>query len=525
MKYSQFFALLLIFVLTGCSAPISVNKIEPAKPESIRLNPAPQESGLLLDRIAEAQRNLNPSKPETLETYNYLVSRLVDSLTKTQFDVSDQVFVLQGATRVYRLKIEEPIDLKGLKQTVVSVDRLEFTGDYAVNSNIKISGVGAPVVSTEKESQESANQHPFEISYRPLTAVADIGIKGSTLRFLDPYQTKTVSISGKSIPLAADYSAAPSLGLSETRLDKLGFARMLNPSRYDHTAKLNFLQPYDPNRIPVLFVHGLQSTPATWLPMYLELMNDPTIHEHYQFWVFSYPSGYPFPYSANLLREELNRVAQAYPKRKDLVIVGHSMGTLLSRLMISDAGDDLWKAFFKTPPGKTAIDRKSRRVLEEIFVFDARTDVSRAIFYSGPHQGSDLATGWIGRLGSKLVRLPSTFADMRNSVINVLTVDTTAMKLDHASNSIDTLAPNNRLVKETAKLPRDPDVPVHSIMGDRGKGDTPNSSDGIVPYWSSHLANQASEKIVPSGHGSHQHPEGIEEARRILKQHLKKSSN
>jgi hypothetical protein len=37
----------------------------------------------------------------------------------------------------------------------------------------------------------------------------------------------------------------------------------------------------------------------------------------------------------------------------------------------------------------------------------------------------------------------------------------------------------------------------HSIIGDRGKGDTPNSSDGVVPYWSSHLATAKSEKIVP----------------------------
>lgn len=71
----------------------------------------------------------------------------------------------------------------------------------------------------------------------------------------------------------------------------------------------------------------------------------------------------------------------------------------------------------------------------------------------------------------------------------------------------------------TSKLPLRPDVPIHSIMGDRGKGDTPDSSDGIVSYWSSHLKNQASEKIVPSGHGSHQHPEGMAEARRILRLH------
>jgi len=63
-------------------------------------------------------------------------------------------------------------------------------------------------------------------------------------------------------------------------------------------------------------------------------------------------------------------------------------------------------------------------------------------------------------------------------------------------------------------------VPYHSVIGDRGLGDTPNSSDGVVPYWSSHLKGAKSEKIVPSGHGAHENPEGIAEFRRILKLHL-----
>ena len=56
--------------------------------------------------------------------------------------------------------------------------------------------------------------------------------------------------------------------------------------------------------------HGLQDTPATWAPLLNELRADPEINTHYQFWVFSYPRGYPFPYSAELLREELDRIGR-----------------------------------------------------------------------------------------------------------------------------------------------------------------------------------------------------------------------
>lgn len=480
-------------------------------------NPVPNDAGLILDRIAAAQGEINVSRPETLERYNFLVARLVDQLLASEQNYSEYGVTLKGAQKRYRLTIEEPEDLKDQSHKVIPVDRLEFSGEYAEEARQIHWGLGAPVI---VRKPLKANQHPHQIPYRPLTALIDARTSSPVLRFLDPFSTDSVSLSGVKVRLSAGYSAACSFGISDSRIDKLGFARMLNPSRYDQTTTLAFLQPYDPERIPVLMVHGLQSTPATWLPMYLELMEDPQIRQKCQFWIFSYPSGYPFPYSASLLRDELKEVDQLYPDHKDIILMGHSMGTLLSRLMISEGGMDLWNQFFKRPPEDLKLNRKSRRLVTDLVMFKSRPNIERAIFYSGPHQGSEMALGWIGRLGSRLIRLPSTFADVRNSLINILTVDTAAMKLDRAPNSIDTLSPNNRMVKVFAKLPRRPDVPVHSIMGDRGKGDTPDSSDGIVPYWSAHLQNQASEKIVPSGHGSHAHPEGIAEARRILRKHI-----
>jgi hypothetical protein len=93
--------------------------------------------------------------------------------------------------------------------------------------------------------------------------------------------------------------------------------------------------------------------------------------------------------------------------------------------------------------------------------------------------------------------------------------------LKRIPNSIDTLSPRNRFVREMNKFPISPEVPYHSIIGDRGRGDTPNSSDGVVAYWSSHLDGAQSEKIVPSNHSSPLNPEAIAEVKRILLLHLK----
>jgi hypothetical protein len=94
------------------------------------------------------------------------------------------------------------------------------------------------------------------------------------------------------------------------------------------------------------------------------------------------------------------------------------------------------------------------------------------------------------------------------------------LKLNRLPNSIDTLSPNDPFVKEMNTLPMTKRIPYHSIIGDRGRGDTPNSSDGVVPYWSSHLERAESEKIVPCGHGAEHSSQGIAEVLRILHEHV-----
>jgi hypothetical protein len=77
----------------------------------------------------------------------------------------------------------------------------------------------------------------------------------------------------------------------------------------------------------------------------------------------------------------------------------------------------------------------------------------------------------------------------------------------------------NRMIHEQITHRRS--YSLHSIIGDRGRGDTPDSSDGVVPYWSSHLDGARSERIVPSGHPAHQNKQGMEEVDRILRLNLR----
>ncbi len=250
------------------------------------------------------------------------------------------------------------------------------------------------------------------------------------------------------------------------------------------------------------------------------LREDPDIRRRYQFWVFSYPSGYPYPYSAALLRKELDSVDRAFPNHKGIVLVGHSMGGMVSRLMITDVGDKLWRVYFGKSPAETNIPGSTKELLEESLIFNHRPEVRRIIFICSPHRGANMASNWIGRIGSMLVKPPVFLASIPMSTLTaVATSNPTAMQLNRMPNSIDTLAPNNRFVLEINKFPITSGIPFHTIEGDRGRGDAPNSSDGVVPYWSSHLEGAQSELVVPSKHSAHRNPQAIAEVRRILRLH------
>ena len=102
-------------------------------------------------------------------------------------------------------------------------------------------------------------------------------------------------------------------------------------------------------------------------------------------------------------------------------------------------------------------------------------------------------------------------------VIEAMPFQADDLKISRAPNSIDTLSPTSRFVRMINRIPIVGGIPYHTILGDRGKGDSPHSSDGVVPYWSSHLEGADSELIVPTGHDAFKSPLSVTEVLRILK--------
>lgn len=385
-----------------------------------------------------------------------------------------------------------------------------------VKNHYRQDGLGGALVGVRK----TATPEPFATRVgvtAPVTAVLDFKGREATLSLVDPTVKGKARIAAKERTLEADFSAPLAFYPNESELWK-GLMGALRTDKSMGLTGLYQLQPFETDRIPLVFVHGLMSTPRMWRNLVNEIETDPILRRRYQCWVFSYPTGNPPAYSAMRLREELRKFRSVHPDSKNMVLVGHSMGGILTRMQVTDIDRDAWnvigedkaRSFFKNVRPGDLVDRCA--------TFPANPEIERAVFICVPHRGSKMAVGTLGELAIRMIRLPADLTStVTNSMGNSMAIVTGGP--GRMPTSIDGLSPRNPLFPILDSRPIR--VPHHSIIGDRGKGDTPNSSDGVVEYWSSHLESAQSEKIVPGPHGAFDTPETITELRRILHLHLK----
>lgn len=388
----------------------------------------------------------------------------------------------------------------------------------SVKNRHRQDGIGGALVGVRKTTPLEPFS-PLVGVTAPVTATLDFKDYDVTLTLTDPAKESKARIAGRERTLAADFSAPLAYYPHPSELWQ-GLMGAIRVTEHMKTTGLYMLEPYDPDRIPLIFVHGLISTPRMWRNVINELETDHVLRRRYQCWVFSYPTGNPPLYSALRLREELEKVQQRYPQSKDMVLVGHSMGGLLSRTQVTNLDRDDWNVIGKDKADRLFANVRPGSLVERCTIFRANPHVDRAIFICTPHRGSEMAVGTLGDFAIKLISLPldivSAAATSVGSSMAVVTGDPNRMPT-----SIDGLSPKNPTLKVLDSRPIE--VPHHSIIGDRGKGDTPNSSDGVVGYWSSHLKTAKSEKIVPGPHGACELPETLDELRRLLRLHLQQN--
>jgi len=400
--------------------------------------------------------------------------------------------------------------------------KLQLAKSDATNpTDIRVYGLGLPLIAEQTDTRGYTMAYARTLMVRFDGSAATQGPIRAHGELFDPTVTESVEINGITVPLEADFST-PLRYATARPARTSGIAALLDPGRYLQRGGLYETAPYDQEKIPVVFVHGLASNPRTWLAMLHALMADPVLRQRCQFWFFAYPSGMPIPYSAMVLRESLENARQKY-RFDDLVLVGHSMGGLVSRMCVLTSGDRIVGAISKTPFKEWELPEASKSLLARALVFRALPFVKRVVFLATPHRGSADAAGRGGSIGAHLIKLPSSVTQAHEDLLAWLANDPGAQsdRVDPALLSgVGNLRPDHPIQGLVATWRYREGLRVHSVIGNKSAADTPGGTDGTVTYESAHLDGAASEKIVKSGHSVQKSPAGAAEVARILHLHL-----
>jgi hypothetical protein len=496
------------------------------------------------DRFAHLRNPYDPEFRGACDLYNGALESALRHIKQTGQLKPNTTQVINAADHTLHLTIA----LRGKAWNAEDFDEFKFVSDYIVKglkNQYHTYGLGVPLIAVAHKRRAGGpadRYYPPEMSL-PTTAFMRLVPNGSddltehaaVLELYDPLSSADIEVASRRVPLESDLSTPLAYLLNQPKLQKkldqptLG---LLDPDETNQLDGLFMLDPYQPGKIPVLMVHGIWSSPITWMEMFNDLRAVPEINDHYQFWFYLYPTGQPFWFSAAQLRHDLAVMRQTLdphgqePALDQMVLVGHSMGGLVAKLQTLESSSDYWHVVSKEPFEAVKASHEVKETLGETFFFHPNPAVRRLITIGTPYHGSHFANSTTAWLGSKLITLPKMLVrggeQLHRDNPNFFAKD----NLIDVPTSIDALSPSSPVFPVMLASHHLPSVKNHNVIGriqtDRlvnymigGEG------DGLVTMQSAHLDDAESEIIVPAEHSNlHRHPRTVLEVRRILLQHL-----
>jgi pimeloyl-ACP methyl ester carboxylesterase len=498
--------------------------------------------------LAEGRSRSDPRFRLACEIYNAGVERLIRAaLTKGQIQLQNGEsipFKVHGREQSLRIVLQKsPWNQADIHKILLTSD-FEVTG---LNKDLYQYGLGVPLIAVRETKHKDGERLPQERFYPdemafPLTAFLvpnsrlsdpNVDVKEArecTLKLYDPVHDHDVGEESNKIALEIDLTTPLAYMWSRTDLDRYRWTGLLRPERALERANLLLIRPYEAGKIPVVMVHGLISTPLAWIPMLNELLRLPKIQDRYQFLLYMYPTGVPIPIAAASLRESLLQAKQLYdpdgrdPAFDQMVLLGHSMGGLLSRMMAVSSGDKLWRLnsdrqFDDILGPKPVLDE-----LRRYFFFEPLPFVSRVVFLATPHGGSEYSRGVVGRVSSNLISEPDSIHKLLYQLVKDNPDAFESRQFRRFPTNIETLDPDSPFLaalRDMQPVAIPPAVPAkfYSIIGSLYPTGTDKTTDGVVRYTSAHIKG-VDERVVRSDHGVQKDPEAIRVVRDILYQHI-----
>ena len=441
--------------------------------------------------------------------------------------------VLPGSTHVI------PVEQVGFVRESAEFGKVELCDDLEVigiERGHRIDGVGVPIlIHRALLPRPDGDQYSPDVISFPGTVVLhfDDGSKIPTrLQLANTLTVPSTLVQSEMRALTADFTTPLASTVSQTSFDLLAYVGFLRSDCVREYSGIRMLEPYQPGKIPVIFVHGLASSPITWAPLFNDLLADPALRDRYQFWSYFYPTGDPFPTSAADFREALVKVRQDLdPEHRDAafdqtVLLGHSMGGLLCKMMTIDGGADLFQIVSQKPFETLDLTPNVKNELRRAFFFERQHSVKRVVFIATPHHGSALSPGLPGQIATRVVHLRSSLAEASREMIRKIP----DLPGGHVPTSVELLAPDSRALQILLARTPPADVTYHSIIGALATADgtvagmhskVEDQTDGVISFASAHLDGVESEVIVQAEHVKvHQAIETTREVQRILLKHL-----
>jgi len=479
---------------------------------------------------------LSPAQPAPSTDLAEASRQAASGATAREVDLSDRTLKLPWGELVLTGNPEQRLWSAYRMTRFVSIGELKVRG---MRNRYRQAGIGAPLAAdiapegTGPAAEAARKRIPprakvavtaFVRLEDPVGGIAESRVP-ARLEIYPADQTTTVQIGGLTVPLELDPTATLAYQLEGAPVWATELGSFLTADFKVNREQLFMMHPYRPGRIPVVLIHGTASSPARWGEMYNELSNDPVLRDKLQFWVFTYSTSNPILQSAAELRQTLADVAREVdpegtdPALKNMVLIGHSQGGLLARLMITDSGTRFWDSAAKVPFSEIDAPPQTKALLERVVFFKPVPSVKRVIFVSTPHGGSYRVSSLVLGLIRKIVTLPATLV---SEIDEVTRLNATKLKSvgEGLPTAVDNMNPNGRFVHTLATCPTAPGVPKHSIISVLGEGPVSGKTDGVVAYESAHIEGVESEKVVRSSHSTQGEPETILEVHRILLEHV-----
>ncbi|SDC11261.1 alpha/beta fold hydrolase [Acinetobacter boissieri] len=392
------------------------------------------------------------------------------------------------------------------------LDPLRYKFKDAVNPNIHSPAYLATTIAIEPAANTSM---------KALLTNAPLYIKVT-----DPYQFDQIQVEGKAYPLAANFSAPYGLWLASTNLGKAAYLSLIDRDQQLTMPHLYMLEPYNPNKKVIVLVHGLASSPEAWIRLTNDIMGDAVLREHYQVWQIFYSTNMSMLESRYqiyaITQQTFAQLDPKAPAAQNAVLIGHSMGGVISRLLVSNA--DISQKAFKIFKQRQLAQPKNLPFIVDRLKMQSINNFDRAIFLASPHRGTAYADLWFTRAARKVIRLPGAFLGAAaDSLQGNIDPKDFVKQIDNGliQNGPSDLSYKSKFMELTQGIMPKAKLPYHSVMGNiTNNTNSDQITDGIVPYKSAHLNGAVSEKVIEGGHSIQETPDAVLELRRILRQHL-----